>query len=279
MTVLYMNNCLTNCRIVDQNITSALILEDDIDWDVRIKSQMTDFARAARLLVQPLAQTTDQYLDPTYPKPAEDETYVDFNLEEGHTISKPKDSPYGDVSRWDLLWLGHCGCRFPKASDLNAPLGRVVIANDTTVPEPQHLDMEFGNDELKTQYPPHTRVVSRARANSCSLTYGISQPGARRFLYELGVHKLSDPNDIMFRYVCDGVQGRELGTCLTVQPQLFQHHRPVGARAGFSDISEFDDGYNEQATTANIRWSVRINLPKFISGDAEYTDSYPDTVK
>ncbi|EKG12091.1 hypothetical protein MPH_10802 [Macrophomina phaseolina MS6] len=33
-------------RIVEENITSALILEDDSDWDIRIKSQMRYFARA-----------------------------------------------------------------------------------------------------------------------------------------------------------------------------------------------------------------------------------------
>lgn len=256
---------------MEQNITSALILEDDIDWDIRIKSQMTTFARASRLLVQPLPQTNDQFLDPTRQQPITDQSYTDFNLED-HNVSLPSDSPYGDLSRWDLLWLGHCGCRFPRSSDENVPLGRVVIANDTTVPEPRHLDMELGTDELLTQYPAHTRVVSRARVNSCSLAYAISQPGARRFLYELGVHKMSNTNDIMFRFVCDGVDGRGLGTCLTVQPQLFQHHRPVGPRTGFSDINKYDDGYNDRATTGNIRWSVRVNLPQLISGEGDYHD-------
>jgi hypothetical protein len=270
---------LTTLRIVSQNITSALILEDDIDWDIRIKPQLTSFARAARLLLQPLQQTTNQFLDPSHPTPRENEGHTDFNLPEHElSVTKPTDSPYADISRWDLFWLGHCGARFPRASDLNVPLGRVVLANDSTVPEHKFLDMELGNDELLTEYPPHTRVVSRARVNSCSLAYGISQPGARKFLYELGVHKMSDTNDIMMRFVCDGVDGRSLGTCLTVQPQLFQHHRPVGSRAGFSDINAYGEGYNERATTANVRWSVRLNLPRLVDGVGEggYLDSFPD---
>jgi hypothetical protein len=255
-------------------------LEDDIDWDIRIKSQTTEFARASQLLVQPLPQTSDQeqYLDPTYPRPTEEQEYTDFMLDE-HSISQPTNSPYGDLSRWDLLWLGHCGCRFPRASDLNAPLGRVVIANDTTVPEHKDLNMELGNNELLAQYPDHTRVVSRAHVNSCSLAYGVSQPGARKLLYELGVHRMSDAYDIMLRFVCDGVDGRQQATCLTVQPQLFQHHRPAGSRAGFSDISDHGGGYNERATTDNIRWSVRVNFPKLINGETDYTDSYPDAAK
>ena len=271
-------NLLTGTRIVEGNITSALILEDDIDWDIRIKSQMTEFARASRLLIQPLPETFDQFLDPTYPMPTEEQGYTDFLLDE-YSVSEPIDSPYGDLGRWDLLWLGHCGCRFPRASDLNAQLGRIVIANDSTVPEHQHLNMELGNGELLAQYHVHTRVVSRARVSSCSLAYGVSQPGARKLLYELGVHKMNDANDIMLRFVCDGVDERQQATCLTVQPQLFQHHRPAGSRAGFSDINEFGEGYNDRATTDNIRWSVRVNFPKLVSGETDYIDSYPDADK
>jgi hypothetical protein len=239
---------------------------------------MTEFARASRLLIQPVNETSDQLLDPTYPTPTEEQVYTDFPLEE-HSVSEPTDSPYGDLSRWDLLWLGHCGCRFPRASDLNAPLGRIVIANDTTVPAHRHLNMELGTNELLAQYPAHTRMVSRARVNSCSLAYAVSQPGARKLLYELGVHKMTDANDIMLRFVCDGVDERQQATCLTVQPQLFQHHRPAGSRAGFSDINDFGGGYNDVATTDNIRWSVRVNFPKLINGETDYIDSYPDVVE
>lgn len=269
---------LTDSRIVEDNVTSALIIEDDIDWDIRIKSQMTQFARASRLLLQPLNETSEHFLDPTYPMPTAEQGYTDFMLEE-HSVSESTDSPYGDPSRWDLLWLGHCGCRFPRASDLNAPLGRVVIANDTTVPEHRHLNMELGNDELLAQYPEHTRVVSRARVSSCSLAYAVTQSGARKLLYELGVHKMTDAFDIMLRFVCDGVDERQQATCLTVQPQLFQHHRPAGSRAGFSDINDFGGDINDVATTDNIRWSVRVNFPKLVSGKTDYIDSYPDAAK
>ena len=239
---------------------------------------MKDFARAARLLVQPKTNTTDEYLDPTHPQPNTDQGYTDFKVD-AHTTTEPVDSPYGDISRWDLLWLGHCGSRFPQASDINAPLGRVVLPNDDTVPEPQYLDMEYGGSELIQQYPAHTRVVSRARMNTCSLAYGVSQPGARRLLYELGVHKMSAPNDIMLRYVCDGVDDRQLATCFTVQPQLFQHHRPVGPKAAFSDINDHGGDNNEKATTLNIRKSVRLNFPQLISGATDWVDSYPDSME
>ena len=248
-------------------------MEDDIDWDVRIKMQMASFAKANRLLIQPIRTAPEEFLDPTMPQPVSHAAQQDFNVGDHSTI-EPVESPYGDIGRWDLLWLGHCGCRFPRASDENVPIGRAVIVNDTTVPRREHLDMEFGNNDLLEQYPDHTRVVSRARVNTCTLAYGISQPGARRFLYEVGIHKMSGPYDTMFRYICDGVDGRRIGTCLTVQPQLFQHHRPVGLRTAFSDISDHGGGYNEHAETKNIRRSVRMNFERLVSNDGDLIDSY-----
>jgi hypothetical protein len=106
--------------IVEQKLTTALILEDDVDWDLRIKFRMTDVARAARLLVHPVTNTPDEYLDQKHPRPKADQSYTDFNLAD-HTTHEPVDSPYGDLSRWDLFWLGNCGSRFPDASDVNAP--------------------------------------------------------------------------------------------------------------------------------------------------------------
>ena len=236
---------------------------------------MRDFAKASRLLIQPLSRTSDQYLDPTHPRPKGDATPQDFDIAKDST-SEPSTSPYGDVIRWDLFWLGHCGTRFPRASDHNVPLGRAVIHNDETVPEPQHINMQFGDSELVQTYPAHTRVVSRAWQNTCTMGYGISQPGARRLLYELGLNKMTGTTDMMFRSICHGSEERPIHTCLTVQPQLFQHHRPIGPKSGFSDISDHGTDYNEKAFTRNVRWSTRMNFRKLVDGMTDYIDLFKD---
>ena len=64
-----------------------------------------------------------------------------------------------------------------------------------------------------------------------------------------------------------------------MQPQLFQHHRPKGLRAAFSDISDHGGGVNDRATTANIRWSVRLNFEKLVGGATDWVDSYPDKME
>lgn len=112
--------------MVERGVTTALILEDDADWDIRIKTQMRDFARASRTLLQPISNTLDVYLDPTYPRPLANTDPSELSIDD-QKVSRPSTSPYGDISRWDILWVGHCGCRFPTSDDRNVPIGRVVL--------------------------------------------------------------------------------------------------------------------------------------------------------
>ena len=80
----YVKDLTIHCgRVVDSGYTSALILEDDADWDLTLKSQLRDFAHAAR------------------------------NIESRrHVLNGPLRStnqsltPYG--STWDLLPIGIC---------------------------------------------------------------------------------------------------------------------------------------------------------------------------
>ena len=226
-------------------------------------------------MIQPLPGNSDRFLDPTHPQPQENQRPQDFDIRKDVT-GEPSTSPYGDIDRWDIFWLGHCGSRFPRASDRNVPLGRAVIYDDETVPEPQHVMMQFGDSELIQNYPAHTRVISRAWMNTCTIGYAISLPGARRLLYELSVSKMTGPTDIMFRSVCHGSEGRPVQICLTVQPQLFQHHRPAGNKSSFSDISNHGTDYNEQAFTRNVRWSTRVNFRKLVDGSTDYIDQFKD---
>lgn len=112
--------------------------------------------------------------------------------------------------------------------------------------------------------------------NACTLGYGMSLSGARRILYELALHEMDRPTELMFRAVCDGDEGRSMGVCFSVQPQLFQHHRAVGSRRKYSDITEHGNGFNEVAFTRNERWSTRLNLGKLVNGDEDYIDQFRD---
>lgn len=69
-----MTNGIELSRVLQNSYTTALILEDDADWDVALKMQLREFARGVRLL----------------------------NGEE----NAPKTAPYG--TDWDILWIGGC---------------------------------------------------------------------------------------------------------------------------------------------------------------------------
>ncbi|MCJ1282602.1 hypothetical protein MMC26_001927 [Xylographa opegraphella] len=73
-------NTLQN--IIDTNTTTALIIEDDADWDIAIRSETLPIASAVRSLT--------------------------------NASSQPELYPYG--TDWDVLWLGHCGDIFGTTS-------------------------------------------------------------------------------------------------------------------------------------------------------------------
>ncbi|KXT14962.1 hypothetical protein AC579_4396 [Pseudocercospora musae] len=266
--------------IVEQNLGSALIVEADVDWDIRIHDQMYDFAKAARLLVQPTGGPNSTFLDPTYPRSREGEEHQDFDVNE-YQVSTPTTSPYGDIDRWDMHWLGHCGMNFPTSKNpkVKLPLGRAIIPNDNTTVAPNRFRKDWGGAELIHEYPPHTRVVTRARNNVCTLAYALSQQGARNVIWELGLRKMNSAFDIMLRDVCDGTSDRPMSICLSLQPQLFQHHLPVGKT--MSNIhNHIDSKPRKKAETSNIRLSVKTNLKNLVRGKKghELIDSFPDPV-
>ncbi|KAL9071862.1 MAG: hypothetical protein Q9161_003962 [Pseudevernia consocians] len=140
--------------ILDNNLSSALILEDDADWDVSLKTQLTQFALGSRYILD--APTTSEPL-----------------------------SPYGDG--WDMLWLGHCAQSRPTQ-----PLSRFIIVNDTTVRPAGHRWHLWNPEPTLTYDLPHnrtTRVVYRSAGGMCSYAYALSYAGARRYIPELALPK------------------------------------------------------------------------------------------
>lgn len=275
-------------QVVEQDLGSAVIFEDDVDWDIRIKDQLQKFALAARALTQPLKEdsTKSRYADTTFLEDRDPAYQPEgMSIDAIPATKEPQISPYGD--NWDVLWLGHCGIRRPQVSMDAAyaqiargiPKGFVVHENDATVPERHYINV-FDNDahaRFREDFPDHTRVVHHPMDAICSLTYAVSQRGARSLLYELGIKKFDDHFDIMLREYCDGTDGRDKHVCLTVQPTLFDHHRPAGLISHESDISVHDGKVRDRASTANIRFSTRLNVEKLLRGQTNYDDQFPDT--
>jgi hypothetical protein len=168
---------------------------------------------------------------------------------------------------------------FPTATSSgaeNLPKGRVVRYGDSTVPERQYLKTVFNVDGLKDEYPSHARVVHHVSDAACSLGYAVTQAGARRLLYWLGLMEMTSAFDLMLRQFCEGIEGKDYHNCLTVQPALFQHHRPAGNKTFESDISSHGTEYREKAMTEVIRWAVRMNTRVLLDGRTDFEDQFPD---
>jgi GR25 family glycosyltransferase involved in LPS biosynthesis len=263
------------CRIVTKNISSALIIEDDADWDIRIRQQLHDMALSTQALTQPLIAAPGSYADPTYPSAEPDANTpvheIPFdNLPE--TIA-PRDSPYGDD--WDLIWVGHCGQRMPPP-DSPLPRGRVVHRDEMSTPAKKYLWSMAHPYTLVDDYPEHTRVVHHSQEGVCTLGYAISQKGARAVLQHVALQDLDAAVDILLRYFCEGLSGRTRHNCLAIQPALFNHHRPRGPLSSESNIGNHGDGFRETASTDMVRWSVRMNAETLMSGGSEFWDQLPD---
>lgn len=267
--------------IVDKDLGSALILEDDIDWDIRLKSQLQTFAAASRTWLRE-SQSSKSEVE-----------LLDTTIGAGGNV----ESVYG--AAWDVLWLGHCGADLPKAQkSLTSPLV-VTILEDETVPAPQHLKPHpFAlQDKLGKQYPPHTRVVHASSGNVCTLAYAVSQEGARKLLLDFN-SRYDAQWDLMLQKWCEGsYMTKEDGpqadstlgnddkvspepreappTCLTVQPPLFSHYYPKG---GASDIQGQGGGYAKGSGSPYIRLSVRENLGRLVTGEpfSQMVDQLPD---
>ena len=166
--------------------------------------------------------------------------------------------------------------RFPHLHDNKLiPKGHVSWL-DPTVPQQQYLWTVTAPDELKEQYPNHTRVVHHIQEAACSLGYAITQKAARQLLYEIGLKNFNAAFDILLRWFCEGAEGRKHHTCLAMQPSLFQHHRPAGPKSAESDISDHGEGYRGAPHTNVLRWSVRMNAETMMDGENNFVDQWPD---
>jgi GR25 family glycosyltransferase involved in LPS biosynthesis len=209
--------------VVHENLTSALIFEDDVDWDIRIRPNLQRFALASRFLSEnnEVLSSSPSYKIEQRPNPETPETSFHTLSENGITEKLPTiplssiytkahdypkhhttgpTSPYGDPAAWDILWIGHCGAGFPRypsthkhKSDVSTSNVILSLPNDATVPAPKHLKahpFQGALDPLASAYPPHTRIYHRGSGGElCTVGYAVSQRGARRLLHQFSLKK------------------------------------------------------------------------------------------
>ncbi|KAF2278754.1 uncharacterized protein EI97DRAFT_431006 [Westerdykella ornata] len=223
-------------------LETALILEDDVDFDIRLRSvQIPLAARAARALLPP----------------AKSRSMIAAWIGRYRGFSHY----WGNPASWDLLYIGHCGDYFHPVSFEGIAqkpggynLSKIAHAtyHDPTFPRPDELHPFTQSLMYKLRVPYNHRVLHRSQFPLCSFGYAVTRAAAERLLDDLAPARLlpTGPRafDVALLQAC--VKGSETASptpqqyidsrpelrykhknaspglrCWTVNPELF-HHMP-----------------------------------------------------
>ncbi|KIW28842.1 uncharacterized protein PV07_04705 [Cladophialophora immunda] len=231
-------------KIVHERVSTALVFEDDADWDVALKHQLVQFARGSRFL----ADTVEGDL--------------------AH-------SPYGDD--WDMLWIGHCGTWV--LPDKNRRF--FVIPSDPTVLPPQLREDNVAKPDMsRWRTNPdggeQTRIVFHSEGAVCTSAYAISQKGARKAIYYLSMVPYNAPVDWGLANLCKNKEHNF--KCVSSWPQLVGVSRPTSNTAKWSDIDSPPDSEStaQDGHSYHLMYSARQNLQHWLNGTRIFESQYPD---
>jgi hypothetical protein len=265
-------------KIVKEGISSALILEDDADWDIHIVQQMQQFSAATKDLLSQGGPKKKREL--------------------------PTNSPYGEG--WDILWIGHCNAWQANSYSMR----RAIIRDDQTVPPNMGMDeilpgfapgigwdveswtnitcsAHKGRDPPgkvcdSPRLAPDERLVLERTKPVCTAGYAVSYEGARKMLARLGGISLQDmyaPLDQGMGNICAGYTDLpgEQTRCLTPSPPYIRGHKPRGPLSGDSDIRKTGANGEKRDVgwSQGLMWSTRLNANSIVSGvDFELESQY-----
>ncbi|KAI9662737.1 MAG: hypothetical protein M1831_002780 [Alyxoria varia] len=211
--------------IIQSEHTTALIIEDDADWDVSLKGQMRHVSDAMRVLLN----AWEQYA-PYRQVIMADDFKTDKNgelinnsterLENETPIEDPKDAPYG--LNWDVLWLGNCGDDVTPSVEApkNETMSHVQTWTDPTVIRHARY---IGWAKNSVKLLPHgTRALVRSHGPVCTFAYAVTKTGARNVL-ELAGAGSATAYDVKLSGLCRDHKLR----CLSVTPEIMHDYKPA----------------------------------------------------
>lgn len=230
-------------HIVKNKISSALILEDDVDWDVSLKKQLAQFSEGTRYILD-TSLSEESSPDAQFTQPY---------------------SPYGDG--WDLMWLGHCG------SDLHPSDPRlwVIPYDPTAAPEESLWNL---NRPDMSAYGRQARLVFRTYKGWCTAGYAVTLRGAEKALYHLSMLPNNAPVDVGYLVTCSNEEANF--TCLSSHPSILGYYRDAGSMSKDSDINQLDEQIRESGTSLNLVFSAHDNVENLFSESKYFKSSFPE---
>ncbi|KAJ5910902.1 uncharacterized protein N7473_000205, partial [Penicillium subrubescens] len=190
-------------RIISENIETALILEDDVDWDINIRDVFADLGHhmsSQKIFKQLLPRTT------------------------------PEAATYG--SGWDILYVGSSS-NIPNLNDLPP----YYLYHDPHVPDYHKLARSYRRElevwGINATELTHVRLLAPSWYPVGALGYAITKRAAQILLYNLGGYRgLQLPVDLAMI----GLIQKGIVNSYTIIPPLITPFRVGGAKD--SDIDE-----------------------------------------
>lgn len=188
---------------LQSGLETALIFEDDVDWDIRLRTQQVPLAqRAAQLLV-------------------------------GSTHVAAAKYPWSNPGNWDLIYIGHCGDYFgfiddeARAKHTASTLANVphTLYEDHTMLDRRRLHPFTAEMLTAFQVPEQQRIFHKAQWPLCSFGYAVSRQGAQKILSTVAKDKEDLTQNISAYDVAllDACRDEKHLTCYTITPELFHH--------------------------------------------------------
>jgi GR25 family glycosyltransferase involved in LPS biosynthesis len=235
-------------HIVEHNVQTALIMEDDADWDIAIKEQLSYFAIGVNAL-QNERRTRQVPL----------------------SLSATSSAPYG--SDWDVIWLGH-----NKAGPDNTRQPVYVATNDITVPPVGVRHAKWRQSHIPAEaIAQDTRLIFRSRYGTGTFAYAVTLSSARKLLASLMDNHI--PYDFAISEMCHGNHIRPFD-CYAPYPPLMSTHRPAGSANRDSDINP--DQAKPRAHpefTWDIVYSAMQNARRLAVGNRWVQSQWPKITK
>lgn len=183
---------------LNTDLESVMILEDDVDWDIHLRTiQIPTAAAAIRKLVS--VKT-----DPP-----------------GKLQTKPAwNNFWGNSSTWDILYLGHCGDIF-RPSSWSSQIPRITY-EDKTLPPRREMHPYTVKFLESINVPEDVRMIHQSIFPLCTFGFAVTRNAAQRLLTEIAPKEAEGGTMAYDVRVLEGC--RDLGLrCWSANPELFHH--------------------------------------------------------
>lgn len=213
---------------------TALFFEDDVDFDVGIKSQM-------EIISDTLLSHISKDLRPDH---------EDGLLKETHTVVTPY--PYGKDG-WDVFWIGHYGVEFTKESQM------IPYTDPHALPW-DHLTSKYNNyyELLRAEYAVQPKKQAQqlmlSTAPIGTYAFALTRATAQGLVPKLRDMRVQQ-FDLALHDTCKDLDLR----CIAPVPALMHHHRVTGNSEGKSNLSWWRERHKY---TYNVQWSARCNAAR-----------------